>query len=81
MTFPICMNSDYTPKAEGNIDEFEAILKMARDAGYEAVDLSMMELRMFGAKKVKALLEQYGLTCASVMCFETLACTEEEEQE
>ncbi len=77
LTFSIFMGPDYRPKENADIGDYEAVLKMAADAGYEAVDLSVMEFQLFGAKKVKELLDKYGLKCASIIQFENYTCADE----
>ena len=67
---PVFMNPDFTPKSEADLAEYEALLKLAADAGYTAVDLSTMEFEHFGVETVKTLLDKYGLICGSVICFD-----------
>ncbi len=74
LAFPIFMGPDYRPKAQADIEEYEAVYKMAAEAGYEAVDISTMEFNVFGAKKVKELLDKYNLTCASIIHFDNYTC-------
>lgn len=68
--FPVFMNPDFTPKSEADPAEYESLLKLAADAGYPAVDLSTMEFERFSVETVKTLLDKYGLTCGSVICFD-----------
>lgn len=80
LTFPIFMGADFTFKSHVDIEEYESVLKMAADAGYEAVDLSSREFELFGAEAVKALLDKYALKCASIILFENYTCMQPEQQ-
>lgn len=80
LTLPIFLDETFKPKDNIDLEQYEAMLKMAHEAGFEAVDISNMEFDLLGAEGVKKLLEKYHLQCCSVILFENYTCLEEKEQ-
>ena len=76
ITRSIFLDEQFRPRPQADLQAFEQVLKLCRDAGYRAVDLTDRESVCFGAEGVGRLLEQYGLVCASVILFEQYTCPE-----
>ena len=76
LEFPVFMNPDFSPKTNPNVEDYEAVFKLAADAGYKAVDLATMEFKSFGADVIKGCLDKYNLKCASVIMFDDFAVTD-----
>lgn len=81
LEFPVFMNPDFSPKANPDFEAYEAVFKMAADAGYRAVDIASMEFNAFGAETIKGLLDKYHLECASVILFDNYTCSGEDERQ
>lgn len=70
LTHSLFMGENFQPKDSVKKEDYENLLAMVSNAGYKAVDLADLELRFFGAEQTKAMLDKYGLECASVILFE-----------
>lgn len=81
LTHSLFMGENFQLRTKVDVAEYEEILAMVSEAGYKAVDLADLELRYFGADRVKLLLDKYDLTCASVILFENYGTLDNTTQE
>ncbi len=61
--------------------DYAAILKMAADAGFTAVEVTSMDLDLFGMDGVKKLLEENHLAVGGFVHMDQYACTDEAKAE
>lgn len=54
-------------------DEYEEMFDMVEQAGYEAVDVTSMELDMLGEEYVRKILDQHGIKVSSYIYFDQFA--------
>ena len=60
-------------------DEYEEMFDMVEKAGYKAVEITSMELEMFGEEYVRNILKQHQIEVSSYICFEEFADSDNHE--
>lgn len=76
----VFLDKTFRPKADPSLADYEAVLKLAHDAGYQTVDMTNLEYLNFGTEKVKELMAKYELACGSVILFDNFTCIDPEMQ-
>ena len=79
LTRSILLDERYQPRPDPDAGAYEDILRRAKAAGFQGVDLTGNELLVFGPERVAALLEAKGLRCASVIHFDNYTSLDPEE--
>lgn len=69
MYFIFTINKD----REELVETYEEMMELIHDAGYEAVDITSIEIQVLGLDKVKEILDNNGLQVSSFIHFDTYA--------
>lgn len=78
MFIPVIIKIKMERDMEDALELYGEMLDLAADAGFEAVDVTSMELDMIGKETVKEYLEARGLKVSSLIYFNQFASTDEE---
>lgn len=78
MFIPVIIKIKMEQDMEDALELYGEMLDLAADAGFEAVDVTSMELDMIGKETVKEYLEARGLKVSSLIYFNQFASTDEE---
>lgn len=78
MFIPVIIKIKMEQDMEDALELYGEMLDLAADAGFEAVDVTSMELDMIGKETVKEYLEARGLKVSSLIYSNQFASTDEE---
>lgn len=82
MTLNMFMFSYLKYKDDGNLKNlelsYEEIMRLAHDGGYQAVDVTSLEVKILTLEKVKKCLNKHNLKVSSYIFFEKFAAMDEE---
>lgn len=77
MFAPMLFQYQVTKDMEGLKETYEEMMELVGETGYEAVDVSGLELSVFGEEYVKTVLHTYGLKVSSYIYFDQFGSMEE----
>lgn len=77
MFIPVIIKIKMEQDMEDALELYGEMLDLAADAGFEAVDVTSMELDMIGKETVKEYLEARGLKVSSLIYFNQFAMMDE----
>ena len=78
MFIPVIIKIKMEQDMEDALELYGEMMDLAADAGFEAVDVTSMELDMIGKETVKEYLEARGLKVGSLIYFNQFASADEE---
>ena len=78
MAMPVLIKVMMEHDMEDAMELYEEMLDLVKDAGFEAVDVSAMEVRCFGVETVKEQLDKRNLKVSSLIHFGEFATGDEE---
>ena len=78
MFIPVIIKIKMEQDMEDALELYGEMLDLAADAGFEAVDVTSMELDMIGKRRLREYLEARGLKVSSLIYSNQFASTDEE---